>query len=314
MKRMQPVSFVALLVALLGLLAACGGDTPTATPAPTTAPVVATAAPTNTLAPANTAAPAAATPAATTATGASGAGDATETPEAGGGAVATTADEQLIQESYTATRTLKSYHFTLSATGDVFTQPVQLEGDYVAPDKVYAKGTFNGGQGEMLKIGANAYKKDASGKWVADPENATSSGDPADITRDANVVESLGPFLEAGSNFKKTGGDESMDGVTVSHFTGDVDAGKMSGGATVPGMPSLGTTSLWIDPQTKFLHKLSMDVDLGAAIKMMGDMAQALAGTPTPGGPTATPMPPMKFKIEMTISKQNDPSLSVPTP
>jgi len=106
----------------------------------------------------------------------------------------------------------------------------------------------------------------------------------------------------------------SMDGVSVSHYTGDVDAGKMSGGAAVPGMPSLGTTSLWIDPQTKFLHKLSMDVDLGGAFKAMSDMAQALAGTPTPGGETATPIPSMKFKVEMTISKQNDPSLSVPTP
>lgn len=310
MTRMKFVAFVALLAGLLGLLAACGGDTPTATPAPTTAPVVATVAATNTTAPA----PATATTAPTTDTGASGAGSATETPAAaGGGTAPTTADEQLIQESYTATRTLKSYHFTLSATGDVFTQPVQLEGDYVAPDKVHAKGTFNGGQGEMLKVGAKAYKKDASGAWVPDPTNDTTSGNPADITSDANVVESLGPFLEAGSNFKKSG-DESMDGVSVSHFTGDVDAGKMSGGAAVPGMPSLGTTSLWIDPQTKFLHKLSMDVDLGAAFRAMSDMAQALAGTPTPGGETATPIPSMKFKVEMTISKQNDPSLSVPTP
>jgi hypothetical protein len=57
-----------------------------------------------------------------------------------------------------------------------------------------------------------------------------------------------------------------------------------------------------------------MDADLGPFMKAITDMMEGLMGTPTPGGPAPTPMPSMKFVIDMGISKHGDPSVTVPTP
>jgi len=369
MKNWKMVSLPAVLVGLLGLLAACGGDTPTVTAVPTTVPATNTvmaaptntvmaaptntvmAAPTNTVmaaptdtvmaAPTNTvmAAPTDSGMAAATATGAMPAAGGTGTPGAAmttpdtssmgtpgaammtpgaggmsGGMAATSSDLQLITDAYTATQSLKSYHFTLAANGDVVTQPVSIEGDFVAPDKAYIKGTFSGTRGEQLRIGNKAYKKDASGKWVPDAANST-TGSPTDVTASANIVSGLGTFLQAGSNYRDTQQDETMDGVTVKHFVGQVDATKLASGAAGLGtVPPLGSVALWIDPQTKYIHKAQMAIDLSSFMKMMTGMVEALQGTPTPGGATATPIGTMKFNIDMTLSKLNDTSITVPTP
>jgi hypothetical protein len=304
MGKLKHVSLLVLLSMLLGLLAACGGETPTNTPVPPP--------PTNTPVPpppTNTTAPAAAatnTPAA----GNSGTGSGTE---------ATSAEMDLIAQALTATQELKSYHYTLKASGDIITETLDLQGDYVAPDKAYAKGTVGGETVEQLATGGKIYRKDASGKWVETPESvaAGGAGNPAEsVVQEANVLGSLSTFTSAGANYRNVG-TETLDGVSTTHFVGTIEAGKMAGAeglGALGNIPSLGDINVWIDPQTKYIHKLDMNLDLSTFMGAIAGIAEALQGTPTPGGPTATPVPSLKFVVNLTVSKQNDPSISIPTP
>src|SRR5690242_1357448 len=220
MGKLKYVSLLVLLSMLLGLLAACGGDNPTNTPVPapptnTTAP-----APTNTTAPAptNTTAPAAA---ATNTTAPAAA--ATDTPAAsnsgtGSGTEASSAEMDMITQAFTATQELKSYHYTLKASGDVFTQTIDLQGDYVAPDKAYAKGSAGGETVEQLATGGKIYRKHATGKWVETPESAASAGNPAEsVVQEANVLASVSTFTAAGTSYRNVG-TETIDGVSTTHF------------------------------------------------------------------------------------------------
>ncbi len=322
MGKLKYVSLLVLLSMLLGVLAACGGDNPTNTPVP--------APPTNTTAPAavatNTTAPAAATnttaPAAAATNTTAPAAAATNTPAAGNsgtgsGSEASTAEMDLITQAFTATQELKSYHYTLKASGDVFTQTIDLEGDYVAPDQAYAKGSAGGETVEQLATGGKLYRKDATGKWVETPESAASAGNPAEsVVQEANVLASVSTFTAAGTSYRNVG-TETIDGVSTTHFVGSIDASKMSGAESLGvlgSVPPLGDISVWIDPQTKYVHKLDMNVDLGTFMQTMAGVVEALQGTATPGGPTATAVPSLKFVINMTVSKQNDPSITIPTP
>src|SRR5690242_18429811 len=212
MGKLKYVSLLVLLSMLLGLLAACGGDNPTNTPVP--------APPTNTTAPAptNTTAPAA-TATNTTALAAA----ATDTPAAsnsgtGSGTEASSAEMDMITQAFTATQELKSYHYTLKASGDVFTQTIDLQGDYVAPDKAYAKGSAGGETVEQLATGGKIYRKHATGKWVETPESAASAGNPAEsVVQEANVLASVSTFTAAGTSYRNVG-TETIDGVSTTHF------------------------------------------------------------------------------------------------
>jgi LppX/LprAFG-like lipoprotein len=310
MGKLKHVSLLVLLSMLLGLLAACGGETPTNTPVPPP-PTNTPAPPTNTPVPppTNTTAPAAA------ATGTPAAGNS----GTGSGSEASPADLALITEALTATQQLKSYHFTLKASGDIITQTLNLEGDYVAPDKAYAKGTVGDESVEQLATGNKIYRKDASGKWVETPESVASGGaaNPAEsVVQEANVVGSLSTFTNAGANYRNVG-TETLDGVSTTHFAGTIEAGKMQGAeglGALGNVPSLGTVNVWIDPQTKYIHKLDMNLDLSTFMEAINGISEALQGTPTPGGPTATAVPSLKFAVNLTVSKPNDPSITVPTP
>src|SRR5204863_9265782 len=55
------------------------------------------------------------------------------------GKAVSAADQQLIMDAITATHNLKSYHAVVEASGDMITESVKLEGDFVAPDKAYFK-------------------------------------------------------------------------------------------------------------------------------------------------------------------------------
>jgi len=285
MGKPKHISLLVLLSMLLGLLAACGGETPTNTPVPPP--------PTNTTAPA---------------AGNSGTGS---------GTAASAAEMDLITQAFTATQELKSYHYTLKASGDVFTQTIDLQGDYVAPDKAYAKGSAGGETVEQLSTGGKLYRKDASGQWVETPESAAAAANPAEsVVQEANVLGSLSSFTNAGANYRNVG-TETLDGVSTTHFVGTIEAGKMAGteGLSALGnIPSLGDISVWIDPQTKYIHKLDMNLDLSTFMSAIAGNAEALQGTATPGGPTATALPSLKFIINMTVSKPNDPSITIPTP
>jgi hypothetical protein len=328
MVKLKYISILVIMTMMLSLLAACGGENPTATPIPPTAtavPPTATAVPPT----ATTEAMMGTTPEATTGTGGASGG-------ASGGMAATPADVALIQQAVTATQELKSYHFTMMASGDIMTQPVQLEGDFVAPDKLYVKGTAEGKQIEQVVSGGKAYQKDASGKWaeVQPTPEATPSGlggaglggalpgvNPNDLVQDPNIIKSLAPLLTSVGGFSDTQQDETINGVSTKHYTFKMDAASMmraQGGAESlpPNMQdvSFGGGGFWIDPQTKYLHKLDMTIDFAGLMKFMFDaMAAAFGGTATPGGEQPTPTPAVNITISVTISKHNDPSITVPT-
>ncbi len=339
MMKLKYVSITVILTMMLGLLAACGGDNPTATPVPPTATIPPpTAVPTPVPAPTNTtAAIVGTTPAATTGT----TGGMMTTP--GGGMMATSGDVALIQEAVTATQELKSYHFTMQVSGEVFTQPVQLEGDYVAPDKLYIKGTAEGKAIEEVVSGGKAYQKDAGGKWVeVQPSPTATAGgsdsglgggglggmmgglvpgtDPSQLAQDPNIIKSLAPLLGSVGGFSDTQQNETLDGVSTRHFTFKMDAASMmreQGGTDQlpPNMQnvSFGGGGFWIDPSTKYLHKLDLSLDVGGLMKFLVDvMSAAFGGTATPGGAPETPTPAVNINISVQITKHNDPSITVP--
>ncbi len=367
MNKLRRSTTFLLFSLLLGLLAACGGETPTATPVP--APPTSTIAPptATTLPPSPTTAPATATTVAVveptetqpelptsvplhpvgggaaTATRGTGTGAAaTSTTSAGTGTAATptaaataaaeatppagtpvaSADMDLIREAMTKTTELQTYHFTMSATGAVFTAPVQIEGDYVAPDKAYIKGTAGGEQIEQVIWAGKAYQRQGSA-WVpvAEPTPDTSGvtvpNPAADLTSSANILQGLAPLADAGTQYQDRG-TETVNGVSTRHFAADITTSGMMGGAgNTSGIPdmNLGSVELWIDPGTQYLHKLKMNLDLAAFFNLMSAAFGQLAGTPEPGTPTATPLPSvLDMHVDMTISKQNDPSITVPDP
>src|SRR5690349_7216841 len=205
-----------LLLMLAGLLAACGPEnaTPTAVPTATPPPPTSTPLPPP---PTNTTAAAAAP---TTA------GGGITVPS---GSAVSAADQQLIMDAITGTKSLKSYHALVEATGDVFTQAVHVEGDYVAPDKAYFKGTLGGEQIEQLVVGGQAYRKDASGAWAPYVE-ATPSAEAipgagmsaSSLTENANVLEGLDSLLQAASGFSDLGND-TVNGVSTRHFSYKLD-------------------------------------------------------------------------------------------
>ncbi len=340
MMKLKYVSITVILTMMLGLLAACGGDNATATPIPPTATVPPpTAVPTDTAVPAptnTTTAMVGTTPAATIGT----TGGMMATP--GGGMMATSGDVALIQQAVTATQELKSYHFTMQVSGEVFTQPVQLEGDYVAPDKLYVKGTAEGKAIEEVVSGGKAYEKGTDGKWTeVQPSPTPAAGaagglggdvgsmmgglvpgtDPSQLAQDPNVIKSLAPLLGSVGGFSDTQQNETLDGVSTRHFTFKMDAESMmreQGGTDQlpPNMQnvSFGGGGFWIDPNTKYLHKLDLSLDIGGLMKFLFDaMSAAFGGTATPGGEQATPTPAVNININVVITKHNDPSITIPT-
>ncbi len=297
MSKLHSGALFLLASILLGLLiVACGPETPTATPVPPAATNTA-APPTNTVPPPTaTAVPATATSAA---------------------APASAADQALIREAITATNGLKSYHAVID--GKAFTETVKVEGDFIAPDKAYVKGTSGNQQLEQLTTGGKTYSKDASGKWTILNDSSSSSGNGLnfDITSSPNLFGDMAPLLEGGTEFMSLGQD-TMNGVTVRHFQGTLDAAAMmGGGAPTAGGPSmsLGTFDLWIDPSTKYIHKMALNLDLAPFIRLMMGMFGGLAGTPGPGTPTPTPLPTtMPLVLNVVVSKHNDPSITIPNP
>ncbi|HMA33254.1 MAG TPA: hypothetical protein VKY74_02145 [Chloroflexia bacterium] len=308
MRKLQFGAGLLLLSLMLGLLAACGGDTSTATSVPkptaTTAPPTATTAP-----PTATTAP----PTATTASAATAApAEATNTPAAALGGTAATADDlAMITQSFTATANLKSFHYIITSGGTTITQPTNLEGDYVAPNQLYGKGTQHGVDGEFLKVGTASFKKDASGTWApwTDPSTTTPPQTPQD-----DWIKSFNGFvgLAGATDFRDTGTPETLDGVSTRHFVGQIAINKMAGMpdqlSKMTNLPPAGTFEVWIDPQTKYLYKAQLSLDVGAVMNAVMSQLQ----TPVPGAPTATAGPANTQSASVILTKLNDPSITVP--
>ncbi len=66
------------------------------------------------------------------------------------------ADRELILRAISNTQRAKSFHFTLVTTG----YPTDLEGDYVAPDRIRVTGTINGQAVEHIIIAEAIHPKE----------------------------------------------------------------------------------------------------------------------------------------------------------
>ena len=312
------LTLVIMALSLVGLYA-CGGESPTATPIP---PTVTPVPPTPTTAPATPTTAAAAVATATTAS-TSGTGGTSGTGSSGGNV--SSDDQALIQSAVTGVDSLQSYHFILDvAPSDYITQPVHAEGDYVSPNTTYIKGTVGAQAFEEVVIGDHVFQKDASGNWTETTQQPNSSAsalfDPQSITSSGNPLGGISSMFTDVKNFKNEGTD-TVNGTSVNKYSFNLDIAEMmaasgtdvsSLGVDTSTLGSLGGGTLYIDPQTKNLHKLDVQINLGPLMQLMTLAFASLGGTPTPGGPAPTPIPQLPINLTMTISKHNSDTLPVP--
>lgn len=290
---------LAVIIAAMALfgLYACGGESPTMTPTP---PTTSPAPPTST-------------------------SESAANTGAGSGRPATADEVSAIRAASLAASDSSSYHFVATIQpSDIVTQPVNLEGDYVAPYIAYFKGAMGDQKIEQIVVNDHIFVKDAGGSWAEAPVTQTSSSDPTRAFRAATLATSSNPvlditFLRAGVKTYTNEGTESMDGVTVTKFGFKLDMVQMMDELNIPGSAAaspvtLGGGNVWVDTSAKQLHKIDLQLDLGP---LMGLLAQAQAssssgGNITPGGSVSTPAPRMAVNVSLAISKQNDPSISIP--
>ena len=62
------------------------------------------------------------------------------------------------------------------------------------------------------------------------------------------------------------------------------------------------------------LERMTVTLDFSKLMQLLSEAFAMLGGTPTPGGVEPTPMPPLNVNINITISKQNDSSITIPSP
>jgi len=298
---------VVMLLAVVTLVA-CGGETP---PTPTPTPVP----------PTSTPVPPSPTPEPPEPTRAVSPGRTTTSGGDTRGTAASQSDVALILDAITQTARLNSYHYNLDLVSSEADQNANAEGDYVAPNKGYIKGTVAGEQVEQLMVGSDVYVKDASGNWVP-RQVPTATGtdikliDPNNFTSSANPLQGMGELFATASNYRDLGEDD-INGATTRHFSFEITAGQSGQipgdvSASLGNIPPLGGGEVWVDPKTRYVHRLNVSLDLGPLMDMMGRAIEMMAGTPTPGGPTATPFPSIKFDMQMDIARHNDPSIKVP--
>jgi hypothetical protein len=236
----------------------------------------------------------------------------------GGGAEASDDDQELVRDALQNAEEMTSYHFTLDLKETEFiTQPAKLEGDYMAPNVVYVKGKMGDESIEEIAIGDRTWQKQG-GEWVEQTEGDDSSSNPLglnpeDMVTGGNPLSEIADLV-SGVNNLQTAGEETINGVTTRHYTFRMDAASLGAGSgeDLSGMPDLGSGDLNVDPGKKQLHRLGINLNLGPLMELMfRGFAEAL-GTPTPGGAAPTPFPSMEVQFDMTISRHNDPSISIP--
>ncbi len=265
---MNKIKQYAATVALLGAtslgLAACGGETPTPTPlppTPTTAPPTATTAPlpTNTVASANTG--------------------------SGGPAM------DLLNQSQTAMKGIKSYHFVLKmeSNGGV---TLQADGDFMTPDSARLNMDMGSlGKTEMLVIGQDTYIKNPAGEGYISASNTGTAG----------LAESLSPgqftsFSQGAQNVSKVG-DETVDGASTTHIKFSYDLDKMmsqTATATSQATPAvkmgMANADVWIDKSNNYLRQMKF-VSSSTAVPGMT--------TPIAGSETTTTITYSKFNEDV---------------
>lgn len=331
MKRLRAISGALLMLVLSAiLLVACGGDSPTATPAAT---ATTAAAPTATRSGGGSATATTGTRPAPTATRGTGtaptattgrrAATATTATNSGGdGRLATTDEENALDEALGKLDDLKTYRFRIVLEPSTFiTRPVEAEGDYEAPDTVYIKGELDNEEFENIVVGDTVFVKDANGDYVVqeerevDPNDPTASFQGESLISSGNPLSGIGDFAEGASDIRYVG-DVQIGGETVKHFVFKLDIEKMMGEDGAQGMDlsglDLGGGGFYLNEDEAQIYGIEYNLNVGAFFELLARAFSGMMGTPTPGGPSPTPLPRMDVNMLMEITRHNDPSISVP--
>lgn len=264
---MNKMKQYAVTVALLGAtslgLAACGGETPTATPL---VPTATTVPPTATTAPSPTA-----TPMPTNTVGSAGTGS-TSAGATGPGA-------DLLNQAQIAMKGIKSYHFVLK-TGTGGTTTIQAEGDFMAPDSARLSMDLGAaGKTEMIIIGQDSYVKDPTGTGYISTGSTGSAGLGQSLS-----PSQFGSFAQ-GAQSVTIVGDETIDGASTTHVKFSYNLDQMaSQSATATGLATPGvqlgmtTGDAWIEKGTNYLRQMQF---VSPAAVVPGTTTTPVAGTDT---------------------------------
>jgi lipoprotein LprG len=173
----------------------------------------------------------------------------------------------LIGEAATATEALTSAHVKIETDGEVGSLPMRrAEGDLVRSGD--AKGTIQLSQFGLLieysfvVVGKTIYLKGATGGWQKlDSSVAAAIYDPSVILDpDRGIAKLL-----ASAKSPTTEGKESVDGKDAYRLAVKLDSATVA--TLVPGVGGDVTGKVWVDAQTKQLHKAVLNVPGSSADK-----------------------------------------------
>ena len=201
-------------------------------------------------------------------------------------------DQQWIDQALTTTINLRSYHFSLKIGKDTDPEDnrLDMEGDYVAPDKMYFKGNDAGTLGEWRKIGTQVYSKAADGSW----QPSTMAWNPVDsLTKER-------PVLGHGSVWQDLGSETTVDGRELDHFLQQFNTADQ-----------VNVVEMWRDRKTKYLYRMMISSE--DLPNYSGLSALLHPGTPIPTMP-ASSNDSLYDQYDLTISRPSDPSIRIPSP
>jgi hypothetical protein len=247
-----------------------------------------------------------------------------------GGRGATEEEIQWLTAAFTNTKNLQSYHAHMIASGGPYTATTDVESDFVAPDNVYVTGMLLGAPVEQLASGGTLYKKE-NGQWVPD-HKTTISTTLQELGNQTNVLLAVQIYFAAGTNYRNLG-TEPQDGVPTTHFSGDIDVGKLLaylvsiangelGPMPLPKLPPMGTLDVWVDPNKQIMRRIVVKVNsTGFDQFILGQMPAGggnplLGGfsNPLPGAGAPTRVTALTYTIDAVITRPDDPTISVPQP
>jgi hypothetical protein len=243
----------------------------------------------------------------------------TPTPDFSSGIMAAT--QQLKQ--------LQSYHYRVTFGGNdemtAIMSSTELSGDFVAPDQALVRtqaSMLADAAAVELRSGGQIYVPNLDGTWTANPRG--SSGRPGfnttvepDFIRNhmTVVLDSAGSWTDQGPDTVMVTSTTQLTPVPVMverlHYTVDPARWNAGGGAdrlgTVPG------GAVWLDTRTNQVYKMSIEIQIPTSYDSLDATAASVLGlTPTPDIATRPPPPVVTALIELT--RQNDSTLTVPTP
>jgi hypothetical protein len=168
---------------------------------------------------------------------------------------------------------------------------------------------------ELINIGTTSYVKNPDGSWTSN--NMAAGGGAAaggmaaglgglgamagglDPTQATNLFGTVARFA-SGINSATVLGTETVGGKQTTHYNVPIYLGNLmgTGGSTTPGETPLGSADVWIDPSTKLVQRLNLNVDLTDLLNAFSSFMPTVG----PNEPSPTPFPPVKITATMDLS------------